>query len=83
MLSRRDSVSATRSNVKFDVKNFWAQFLLAFPEDKQKLWKSLEHGLNHYLIILKEREQLDTQCEFLRRQNAELKHLLKRYLPDI
>lgn len=32
--------------------------------------------------MLKKREKLDEECEFLRKQNSELKHLLLRYLPS-
>lgn len=31
---------------------------------------------------MKKREILDEECEFLRKQNTELKHLLLRYLPS-
>lgn len=35
-----------------------------------------------FFQILKKREKLDVECEFLRKQNEELKHLLLRYLPQ-
>lgn len=65
---------------KKDVKKFWSEFLTVFPDEKQNLWKGLEHGLNHFLDVLKQRETLDKECEFLRQQNKELKHLLQGYL---
>lgn len=42
----------------------------------------LEHGLNHYLEVLKEREQLDGECKTLETQNAELNYFLKNILSD-
>ncbi|XP_055377885.1 dynein regulatory complex protein 1 homolog [Condylostylus longicornis] len=84
--SSSPSNSETSSNTKMissgEVKKFWNQFSDVITEEKLKLWKCVEHGLNHYLVTLRDREELDRQCEFLRRQNAELKHLLTRYLPE-
>ncbi|XP_037934777.1 dynein regulatory complex protein 1 homolog [Teleopsis dalmanni] len=62
-----------------DIKNFWDKLNDAFPREKLKLWETLDHGINHYVNVLKHRHQLDNECEFLRKQNAELKHLLQAF----
>lgn len=65
-----------------DIENFWQQFNAAFTPEKEKVWQGLEYGLSQYLKVLKEREELDSECEFLRNQNAELKHLLQKFAPN-
>ncbi|CAD7088159.1 unnamed protein product, partial [Hermetia illucens] len=77
--SRRRNLN--RNISRTDIETFWHQFNNIFPQSKLKLWQNLEHGLNHYLKVLKDRVTLDAECEFLRKQNAELKHLLQQYLP--
>ncbi|XP_068141100.1 dynein regulatory complex protein 1 homolog [Drosophila tropicalis] len=62
-----------------EIRNFWRQFLSCFPTSKCKLWKTLEHGLNHYVEVLKMRVQYDAEVVFLRRQNEELRHLLQKF----
>ncbi|XP_017491711.1 PREDICTED: dynein regulatory complex protein 1 homolog [Rhagoletis zephyria] len=61
------------------IKSFWSKFKVYFPQEKRKLWITLEHGLNHYVEVLKLRTKLDEECAFLRRQNMELKHLLQKF----
>ncbi|KAH8305545.1 hypothetical protein KR059_000353 [Drosophila kikkawai] len=61
------------------IRNFWRQFAACFPPSKCKLWKTLEHGLNHYVEVLKQRVQNDKEVVFLRRQNEELRHLLQKF----
>lgn len=65
-----------------DVQQFWKRFENIFTPEKEKVWQSLEYGLTQYLKVLKEREELDNECEFLRNQNAELKHLMQKFVPD-
>ncbi|XP_067625291.1 dynein regulatory complex protein 1 homolog [Eurosta solidaginis] len=62
-----------------EIKEFWSKFKDYFPKEKRKLWTTLEHGLNHYVEVLKQRTKLDEECVFLRRQNMELKHLLQKF----
>ncbi|XP_033171553.1 dynein regulatory complex protein 1 homolog [Drosophila mauritiana] len=62
-----------------EIRNFWRQFSACFPASKCKLWKTLEHGLNHYVEVLKMRVQYDAEVVFLRRQNEELRHLLQKF----
>ncbi|XP_061391826.1 dynein regulatory complex protein 1 homolog [Musca vetustissima] len=60
------------------ILSYWQQFSKFMPQDKQNLWKTIEHGLNHYLEVLKKRSQLDGECVFLQKQNSELKYLLQK-----
>uniref|UniRef100_A0A1I8Q8N7 Dynein regulatory complex protein 1 n=1 Tax=Stomoxys calcitrans TaxID=35570 RepID=A0A1I8Q8N7_STOCA len=60
------------------IRKYWQQFASFMPTDKQNVWKTVEHGLNHYLEVLKKRSELDSECVFLQKQNAELKHLLQK-----
>ncbi|KAH8306516.1 hypothetical protein KR018_005886 [Drosophila ironensis] len=62
-----------------EIREFWRQFGACFPPAKIKLWKTLEHGLNHYVEVLKMRVQYDAEVVFLRRQNEELRHLLQKF----
>lgn len=41
----------------------------------------LFHNFIFNLQVLKKRGKLDSECEYLRQQNLELKHLLQRYMP--
>uniref|UniRef100_A0A1A9UYE0 Dynein regulatory complex protein 1 C-terminal domain-containing protein n=1 Tax=Glossina austeni TaxID=7395 RepID=A0A1A9UYE0_GLOAU len=63
---------------KEEIENYWYQFDYYLAKDKQNVWKTIEHGLNHYLEVLKKREQIDRECMFLEKQNLELKHLLQK-----
>jgi Sperm tail C-terminal domain len=55
---------------------------LIFPPEREKLWNVLDDGLQRYLKVLRERETLENECEFLRKQNMELNHLLQKFVPD-
>ena len=61
------------------ISQFWNSFLDHIPASKTKLWKTMEHGLNHYMEVLKKRESLDRECLHLIQQNAELKFFLKKF----
>ncbi|KAI9583625.1 hypothetical protein GQX74_005373 [Glossina fuscipes] len=63
---------------KEEIENYWHQFDYYLAKDKQNVWKTIEHGLNHYLEVLKKREQIDHECMFLEKQNLELKYLLQK-----
>ncbi|XP_025154296.1 dynein regulatory complex protein 1 [Harpegnathos saltator] len=73
----------SRSMTCEDVKNFWARYTEIFPIKKERLWDGLLVGLKKYHEILKERHQLNTETESLRRQNAELRRLLKTYVIEV
>ncbi|XP_030373509.1 dynein regulatory complex protein 1 homolog [Scaptodrosophila lebanonensis] len=62
------------------IRTFWRKFSACFPQSKRRLWKILEHGLNHYVDVLKLRQEYDAEVERLRLQNVELGHLLQKYL---
>lgn len=53
-----------------------------FPPEREKLWNVLDDGLQRYLKVLRERETLDNECDFLRKQNQELSHLLQKFVPE-
>lgn len=53
-----------------------------FPTEREKLWNVLDDGLQRYLKVLRERESLEADCEFLRKQNQELNHLLQKFVPE-
>ncbi|XP_032669249.1 dynein regulatory complex protein 1 isoform X2 [Odontomachus brunneus] len=63
-----------------DVTNFWKRYSEIFSVKKERLWDGLLVGLKKYHEILKERHQLNIETESLRRQNAELRRLLKTYV---
>ncbi|GAB1866000.1 UPF0407 protein CG10958 [Camponotus japonicus] len=63
-----------------DVTNFWKRYTEIFPAKKERLWDGLLIGLKKYHKVLKERHQLNVEMESLRRQNAELRRLLKTYI---
>jgi Sperm tail C-terminal domain len=63
-----------------DVEKCFASFV--FPDEREKFWNVIEDGLQRYLKTLREREKLETDCEFLRRQNEELTHLLQKFVPE-
>ncbi|KAL6267785.1 hypothetical protein P5V15_000856 [Pogonomyrmex californicus] len=70
----------SRSMATQDVTDFWKRYTEIFPAKKERLWDGLLIGLKKYLEILKERHRLNIEVESLRRQNAELRHLLKTYI---
>lgn len=63
-----------------DVELFWRRYREVFTAERHQLWEALENGLQVYLRVLRRREQLDGECDQLRRQNAELRHMLQPYL---
>lgn len=62
-----------------EIESFWRQFTNIFPDSKTHLWNTLEHGMNHYVEVLKTRVEYDAEVVFLRRQNEELRHLLQKF----
>lgn len=66
-----------------DVTNFWKRYSEIFPAKKERLWDGLLIGLKKYHKVLKERHQLNVEIESLRRQNAELRRLLKTYIIQV
>ncbi|EGI68113.1 UPF0407 protein [Acromyrmex echinatior] len=62
-----------------DITDFWDRYNEIFPAKKERLWDGLLIGLNKYHEILKERHNLNIEVKSLRKQNAELRRLLKTY----
>ncbi|KAM0731882.1 Dynein regulatory complex protein 1-like protein [Formica fusca] len=63
-----------------DITNFWKRYSEIFPAKKERLWDGLLIGLKKYHKVLKERHQLNVETESLRKQNVELRRLLKTYI---
>lgn len=78
MSKSKDTV--TRLIVSKDVEKCFKSFEL--PPEREKLWSVLDDGLQRYLKYLREREILDSECDFLRKQNQELTHLLQKFVPE-
>lgn len=66
-----------------DITNFWKRYIEIFPAKKERLWDGLLIGLKKYHKVLKERHQLNLEIESLRKQNAELRRLLKTYIIQV
>lgn len=78
---KRQRITVPRRLTQEDVNLYWKQFEKAFPRERHRTWDALLHGLSKYYEILKDRHKLNEQVQKLRRQNAELKHLLKKCTP--
>jgi hypothetical protein len=76
----KTKTTVTRLIDQKDVEKCFDSF--EFPSERAKVWNVLEDGLNHYLKVLKERESLEADCTFLRKQNQELNQLLSKFVPD-
>lgn len=78
MSKSKDTI--TRLISSKDVDKCFDSFNL--PPEREKLWNVLDDGLQRYLKCLRERETLDNECDFLRKQNQELTHLLQKFVPE-
>lgn len=78
MSKSKDTITRLMSSK--DVEQCFDSF--NFPTEREKLWNVLDDGLQRYLKVLRERETLETECEFFRKQNQELNHLLQKFVPD-
>ncbi|XP_043487750.1 dynein regulatory complex protein 1 [Polistes fuscatus] len=72
-------VTISRSLTIEDIKEFWKRYRDLFPPTKERLWDGLLIGLKQYHETLKERQRLSNETEFLKKQNSELRRLLKTY----
>lgn len=79
----KKNVTISRSLTVEDIKEFWKRYRDLFPSDKECLWDGLLVGLKQYYETLKERKRLNNETEFLKKQNAELRRLLKTYTVEI
>lgn len=74
---------ASRNITIQDITDFWKRYGEIFSAKKERLWDSLLVGFKKYHVILKERHRLNADIESLRRQNAELRRLLKTYIIEV
>ncbi|XP_076232104.1 dynein regulatory complex protein 1 isoform X1 [Calliopsis andreniformis] len=77
VLTEKSTVS--RNITEQDMITFWEKYRNIFSKDKETLWDHLLVGLKKYHDVLKERHQLNSETESLRKQNAELRRLLRNY----
>ncbi|KAL2712095.1 dynein regulatory complex protein 1 [Vespula squamosa] len=75
----KKNVTISRSLTVEDIKEFWRRYRDLFPPAKESLWDGLLVGLKQYHETLKERQRLTEETEFLKKQNSELRRLLKTY----
>lgn len=80
--SNKSHETITRLIDTEDVEKCFANFKDHFPIEREKVWNVFEDGLQHYLKVLKEREALEADCAFLRKQNMELNHLMSKFVPN-
>lgn len=85
----KDNIASRMSKTKdtltrlIDTKDIEKSFnSFNFPIEREKVWNVLDDGLQRYLKVLRERETLQSDCEFLRKQNMELNHLLQKFVPN-
>ncbi|XP_058055732.1 dynein regulatory complex protein 1 homolog [Anopheles bellator] len=63
-----------------DTRKFWESFKNIFLPNQIKVWNTMEESLSKYLQVLRERQALDQECSFLRKQNQELQHIMQKML---
>ncbi|KFB53080.1 AGAP002143-PA-like protein [Anopheles sinensis] len=63
-----------------DTRKFWNSFKNIFLPNQVKVWNTMEESLSKYLQVLRERQTLDMECSFLRKQNQELQHIMQKML---
>lgn len=81
-LTEKKTVVSRNMTVE-DITSFWKRYSEIFSAKKERLWDGLLIGLKKYYEILKERHHLNVETESLRRQNAELRRLLKTYIIQV
>ena len=74
------SLSISRSVSKEETTNYWSAYREIFDAQKEKLWEAILIGLNKYYEILRERHNLCSETESLKKQNIELQRLLESYV---
>ncbi|KAF7258019.1 hypothetical protein EG68_04318 [Paragonimus skrjabini miyazakii] len=61
--------------------DYWNKYATAIvTSETEKVWDNLYVALQRHLCILKHRAKLIRESDALRKQNAELRHLLQQYL---
>lgn len=79
----KEKVTVSRNIIKEDITYFWKQYQKIFSSDGERLWDNLLVGLKKYYEVLKERHELNAEIEFLRKQNVELRRLLRNYSEEV
>lgn len=76
MLARlsRQRYTQSRMLTTGDIVAYWNRFETIFTGER--VWSSIEVGLKTFLKLLQRRDQLDTECQYLRKQNSDLRHML-------
>ncbi|XP_059471650.1 dynein regulatory complex protein 1-like [Neocloeon triangulifer] len=57
----------------------WSEFLKLLPDDLEEKWDSLYVGMNQHLAVLSDRHEVNEQVGRIKKQNAELRHLLEMH----
>eukprot|EP00658_Telonema_sp_P-2_P012304 TRINITY_DN14690_c0_g1_i2.p1 TRINITY_DN14690_c0_g1~~TRINITY_DN14690_c0_g1_i2.p1 ORF type:complete len:233 (+),score=102.70 TRINITY_DN14690_c0_g1_i2:177-875(+) len=61
-------------------RDYWKRMSGIIPEEHERIWRSLEKGLEKYLGQLQQRSNLIDETDRIRHQNDELRALLNQYL---
>lgn len=78
-----EELTISRSITVQDMNDFWASYREVFSKKKEDLWDNLLVALQKYYAILKERHKINAEVDSLQRQNAELRLLMKAYVPKV
>ncbi|CAL7946984.1 unnamed protein product [Xylocopa violacea] len=78
----KEKITVSRNITNEDIIEFWQRYRNIFSEDRERLWDNLLVGLKKYYEVLKERHELNAETESLRKQNAEMRRLLRRHTSE-
>ena len=59
---------------------YWEMLRNPIPDDRLRVWKSLEKGLQRVKEVLQARKTLRQENDGIRKQNEELRQLLQQYV---
>lgn len=79
----KEVFTVSRNITEKDITEFWKRYRDIFSPDKERLWDNLLVGLKKYYEVLKNRHELNVETESLRRQNADMRHLLSRHTAEV
>ena len=77
---KQPSVVSKKVEARKAERLFWERMASCLPEAHQRIWKSLERGLETYLKQLQERSSLIEETDTIRKQNDELRGALNQFL---
>ena len=63
--------------------SYWESVAKVLPKSNRRVWSALQGALEQYSDTLTSRSSLITECDGLRKQNAELRFLLQQYMHSI